>query len=151
MRWATPPRRDPDVPPERTPRHGESHEQHGGTCPMTTRRIRLSFPLLLPLSFLISAGGALAEENSAERTWLSSVSAEIEASEYEGTWQTETALADLPSAWHAPNRAQAFRTYFAERGIRVIPRMADAAVSWEWGLSLIGYGRGGTLWPVPDA
>src|SRR5262245_42239027 len=98
---------------------------------MTTKPARFSLLLLLALSSLTTGGGAFAEAKSADPSWLSSVSGEIETSEYRVTWQTETALADLPSAWQAPNRAQGFRTYFAGDGIRVLPRAAGRAASWE--------------------
>jgi hypothetical protein len=35
-------------------------------------------------------------------------------------------------------------------GTRVIPRM-DETPSWEWSLTLVGYGRGGVVLPVPAA
>ncbi len=81
--------------------------------------------------------------------WWSKVQEELAASEYEVTWQSGTVLADLPAAWQAPNRAQNFRTYFAGRGIRVVPRTEESP-SWEWGLALSGYGRGGRVWQVAE-
>lgn len=73
--------------------------------------------------------------------WWTQVQQNIQASEYHITWQDQTALADLPAAYQAPNRAQNFRTYFTENGIHVIPRAtAYEAPAWEWGLHLTGYG-----------
>jgi hypothetical protein len=79
--------------------------------------------------------------------WLSRVQHDIAASEYHVTWQEATYLADVDSAWHAPNRAQGFRTYFTETGIRVVPRTRSEP-GWEWGLGLLGVGRGERLWDV---
>ena len=57
---------------------------------------------------------------------------------------------DVEASWHAPNRSQGFRTYFTCEGIRVVPR-TESTPSWRSGLSLIGYGRGGMTWVVPQA
>jgi len=57
---------------------------------------------------------------------------------------------DLEPSWHAPNRAQGFRTYFTQEGIRVVPR-ESTSISWRWGLSLVGYGNGEKTWDVPIA
>jgi hypothetical protein len=65
-------------------------------------------------------------------------------SEYEITWQSRTLLAGVEAAWQAPNRAHGFRTYFTAEGIRVVPR-TDTAASWDWGLTLVGVGRPGTV------
>src|SRR5262245_9483281 len=54
--------------------------------------------------------------------WLTNVQADIQKSEYAITWQDHTYLADVPTAYQAPNRAHNFRTYFTESGIRLIPR-----------------------------
>jgi hypothetical protein len=79
--------------------------------------------------------------------WVSRVQREIREREYHVTWQSRTHLGDLPEAWHAPNRAHNFRTYFTDSGIRVIPR-TDERPSWEWGLALAGYGRDGDVRPA---
>ena len=63
--------------------------------------------------------------------WWTSVQTNIQDAEYELTWHDETPLQDVPAAWHAPNRAHNFRTYFTDRGIRSVPRVA-ADPSWEW-------------------
>jgi hypothetical protein len=82
--------------------------------------------------------------------WWSTVQRRIAEEEYRVTRQGRTYLADIESAWHAPNRAHGFRTYFTDGGIRVIPRTEEDP-SWEWGLELVGYGRGDTVWPVAEA
>ena len=79
--------------------------------------------------------------------WVSRVQREILEREYHITWQSRTHLGDLPEAWHAPNRAHGFRTYFTDGGIRVIPRTEERP-SWEWGLALTGYGRDGDVRPA---
>ena len=81
--------------------------------------------------------------------WWSSVQKDIRESEYAVTRQDATTVQDREGAWQASNRAHGFRTLFARHGIRVVPR-TEAAPSWEWGLALLGYGRGGQLWPVAD-
>lgn len=72
--------------------------------------------------------------------WWNKVQQEIHDSEYFVTWQDQTVLSDLTSAWQAPNRAHNFRSYFTERGIRVV-RRTETTPSWEWGLALLGVGR----------
>ena len=74
---------------------------------------------------------------NASPDWWSGVQADIQRAEYNITWQDETVLPDLKGAYQAPNRAQGFRTYFTEEGIRVMPR-TEAQPEWEWGLSLAG-------------
>ncbi|RMG44335.1 MAG: hypothetical protein D6718_10260 [Acidobacteria bacterium] len=56
----------------------------------------------------------------------------------------------MSAAWHAPNRAHGFRTYFTEVGPRVISR-TETEPTWQWGLALVGYGRGGRVRAVPEA
>ncbi|GAB4222361.1 MAG: hypothetical protein Kow0062_19400 [Acidobacteriota bacterium] len=73
--------------------------------------------------------------------WLARLERRIAAEEYEVTWQTRTVLGDVREAWQAPNRAQGLRSYFLPAGIRVVPRR-EKVPSWEWGLELVGYGRG---------
>ncbi len=80
--------------------------------------------------------------------WWSTVQQEVAASEYEITWQNQTALTGLDAAWQAPNRAHGFRSYFTPEGIRVVPR-TEPSPSWQWGLALVAYGRGAEAWPLP--
>jgi len=72
--------------------------------------------------------------------WKSHAGDQLAAYEYDITWQDETALPGVRGAWHAPNRAHNLRTYFTDTGIRVVPREVGNA-SWEWGLTLLRYGR----------
>jgi len=86
----------------------------------------------------------------ADATWLAAVQDDIRRSEYNVTWQDATYLSDLPvpstalraGAYQAPNRAQGFRAYFTEHGLRVIPR-GGAAPAWEVGLAVQGAGPAG--------
>jgi len=82
--------------------------------------------------------------------WLTDAESRIAAREYEVTWQGEAPVEGLAPAWQAPNRAHGFRSYFTDAGLRVIPRTEEAP-SWQWGLTLVGYGRGREVWPVAAA
>jgi hypothetical protein len=82
--------------------------------------------------------------------WLSQVQQEIAAREYHLSWQDRPVQAGLPAAWHAPNRAHGFRSYFTPQGLHVVPRV-EPEPSWELKLSLSGYGRGDKVWPLPAA
>jgi hypothetical protein len=73
--------------------------------------------------------------------WEIGAQDDLAAREYWITWQESIQLDDVPAAWHAPNRRQGLRTYFTPEGTRVVPRTSDQP-AWEWGLSLVGYGRG---------
>ena len=81
--------------------------------------------------------------------WWSQVQEDIRLSEYNLTWQDQTYLKDVPSAYQAPNRAQGIRTYFTPDGIRVIPRMGTEP-TWEWGLVLSSFGYSGAEQPGVD-
>jgi len=87
------------------------------------------------------AQGEQALPSGVSADWWSTVKANIEKEEYNITWQDSTPLADVPSAYQAPNRAQGFQTYFTEEGIRVAP-MRDDAPAWSWGLQFVGISRG---------
>jgi len=82
--------------------------------------------------------------------WLKQVQGEVQKHEYDLSWQAAPVVNGIEASWHAPNRAQGFRTYFTAEGIRVVPR-TESEPSWRWGLALVGYGRGGTSWAVPSA
>jgi uncharacterized repeat protein (TIGR01451 family) len=101
-----------------------------------------TLPISVLLTLMVASGLAAASDEHPEvpSDWWGRVQADIRDSEYEISWQESTVLEDLEAAWQAPNRAQGFRTYFTDAGIRVVPR-TEAEPSWEWGLELIGYGR----------
>jgi hypothetical protein len=79
---------------------------------------------------------------NASQDWWSKVQQDIQQQEYSVTWSDQTPLPGVKGAWQAPNRAQGFRTYFTEKGIRLIPRTEEAP-SWTWGLELARWGREG--------
>jgi len=80
----------------------------------------------------------------ASSDWWSEAQQRIARSEYEMTWQERPLVAELAPSWHAPNRAQGFRTYFTDDGPRVIPR-SDDSPAWQWGLRFSGIERGETV------
>ncbi len=120
----------------------------------TINRVLLSTFTLAVLAALAGTAcadtGETASTDSVPADWWATVQKSLEESEYHVTWQDRTYLEDLPGAWHAPNRAHGFRTYFTERGIRVIPR-TEQGCSWEWGLALAAWGRVGAMRPVGAA
>jgi len=119
--------------------------------------LRRCVPCVVVLAVL-GGGAAFPMHDSAGPTrphgvtegWWARIQQDVRESEYKITWQERTKLQDLAAAWHAPNRAQGFRTYFASRGIRVIPR-TEIEPSWEFSLSLLGYGRGSATGAVKAA
>ena len=119
---------------------------------VTSRDVRSALLLALLLS-LGSVPASAAEPSSVAAggsDWWSGVRRDLAGEEYQVSWQESTDLADLPAAWQAPNRAHGFRTYFTGSGIRVVPRTADAS-TWEWSLTLLGYGRPGAIESVEPA
>ncbi len=103
--------------------------------------MKRSTDMFLALSIFVFALGTVAGDEP-DGAWLSQVERRIARAEYEITWQTATLLDDLSESWHSPNRAQGFRTYFTQTGIRVVPRTAEQP-SWEWSLSVTGWGQPG--------
>src|SRR5262245_45621529 len=97
-----------------------------------------------------AASSASPAAGAAPAGWLDSAQHDLEQREYELSWQASPVVDDIEASWHAPNRSQGFRTYFTSQGIRVVPR-TESTLSWRWGLSLVGYGRGETNWVVPQA
>ncbi|MFC1706026.1 hypothetical protein ACFL59_04280 [Planctomycetota bacterium] len=71
--------------------------------------------------------------------WWQRIRKDLAGREYHVTWQEETIPAGLGPCWHAPNRAQDLRTYFSERGPRVV-RHTSGTPEWLWGLELTGCG-----------
>ncbi len=82
--------------------------------------------------------------------WLSRVQESIRQSEYHVTWQDQIHMSGLPGAYQAPNRAHDLRTYFTPDGIRIV-RRTEVEPSWEWGLTLTGYGYAADIQPVAAA
>jgi len=99
------------------------------------------FALVLPGVPAVGSGPGIDDPGGA---WLSEVEGRIARAEYEITWQTATVPENLAASWHAPNRAQGFRTYFTEAGIRVVPRTAGGVlVGVESAAHRLGPARGG--------
>ena len=94
----------------------------------------------------ITIGGATLPQGAAT-DWWTGVQQQVRQLEYEVTWQPKTLLPDLPEAYHAPNRAQNLRAYFAPEGIRLLPRTGDGS-AWEIRLALAGVGTESRLAPV---
>ncbi len=67
---------------------------------------------------------------------------QIRQSEYNITWQEQTAV------YQSPNRANDFRVYYTSAGIRIIPR-TPASPDWELGLTLLGYRYANNQQPLP--
>ncbi|MCU0225909.1 MAG: integrin alpha [Acidobacteria bacterium] len=110
-------------------------------CPSAVRPCGIALVLALMVGVAAASPPALPDGVSAD--WWSQVQTGIEASEYHVSWVTG-------QGYQAPNRAHDFRTWFAENGIRVVPRR-DEVPAWEWGLSLSAWGRAGALQPVGRA
>jgi len=116
---------------------------------------RFRSPLFVLLLLLLTAGSTVLPAGDAvpadvPADWWAGVRQQIADAEYEVSWQNRPVVAGLGAAWHAPNRAQSLRTYFVEDGIRVVSR-TEQTPSWVWGLSVVGYGRGTTAWPLEEA
>jgi RHS repeat-associated protein len=112
-----------------------------------------------PLSFAVAgdpprkdapSGAAASPAGAASEEWASLAGEQLEEAEYEITWQSQTVLKEARAAWQAPNRAQRFRTFFLESGVRIVPR-TEAEPSWQVGLDLLGYGRGRDARPASRA
>ena len=84
----------------------------------------------------------VASASEAPDAWLSRVQQDLAASEYQVRWLPEA------QALGAPNREQGLRAFFASTGMRLTPRDEG---SWEWGLTLLGWGRPETMQLVEKA
>ena len=105
------------------------------------------FSLLFCFSALGSDARALTPP-AVPSDWWTQVQRNLAEEEYQVTWQKQTSLPDVTEAWQAPNRAQGLRTYFTERGPRMVSRVETEA-SWIWGLEFVAFGEGGTSAPPP--
>jgi hypothetical protein len=85
----------------------------------------------LSTSLLLAAKAA--ERPAAPADWQARVQQQIAEAEYAVSCQERPLVPTVGPAWQAPNRAQAFRTYFTDGGPVVIPRTEDVP-SWRWGL-----------------
>jgi hypothetical protein len=73
--------------------------------------------------------------------WWDQVRRDITLLEYQVSRQDPSAAGGVPGEFHAPNRAHDFRIFFAEDGVRIIPR-TEPLPSWSWGLAPTAWGRG---------
>ena len=111
---------------------------------------RPSMVTIALVALLATAAPGFSAPAGAPSGWTDQIQRRLQQQEYELTWQNQPVIHDLPAAWHAPNRAHGLRSYFTRDGIHVVPRTQESP-SWVWSLSLVGYGRGTTLWPVDEA
>ena len=106
--------------------------------------------LLIMLCLVVSAPAADAGVEDVDPAWARLVMRDIETSEYEVTWQARINLPDIEAAWHAPESGT--RISHLLHRFRNPGRAEDrGGTSWHWGLSLVGYGRGGTSWRLPES
>ena len=81
--------------------------------------------------------------------WLAQVQQDLQKAEYSLAWVENCALPGVDSAWHAPNRAHDFRTWFTGEGPMVVSRTAPAS-GWVWGLELTGLLQGAEKTDAPE-
>lgn len=93
-------------------------------------------------------GGAT--QMKSETAWGAEVQEEIGRTEYQITWQEQTALPHQEAAYQAPNRANNFRSHFTQEGIQLQPRTRTAD-DWQWSLHLTGLGYADDIQPVAGA
>ena len=96
--------------------------------------------LALVILFQSTSAAPRPSAPGASDTWWSEIERGIAEAEYQITWQVHA------TSWQAPNRAQGFRTYFTDAGIRVVPR--EQAGAWEWSLALSRWGRPSSTQPM---
>ncbi|MCA9919422.1 MAG: FG-GAP repeat protein, partial [Anaerolineales bacterium] len=121
---------------------------HSSRSFLQQHRSRLLIPAVILLAVLVILGAlTLTSESSpssgapATSDWLQTVQTEIQQAEYQISWQDNPTTGAADAAYQAPNRAQNFRTYFLEDGIRLQPRQETSTEqAWEWGLRLASYG-----------
>ena len=99
---------------------------------------------------LKKAETSFSTETLKKTDWWTSVQKRISEQEYAVTFQDKVELPDMKSAYQAPNRAQNLRTYFTEKGIRVISRTGPEA-KWQLGLFLKSLQSGDTIIALPQA
>ena len=107
---------------------------------------QVSLIVLLALVFLMSSVRMTAQEGQAplpegvSGSWWSTVQQNIREEEY----NFSPTLGDKNALYQAPNRAQGFRSYFNEKGVRLVPRTEEEP-SWDWGLELVQKDEGARL------
>ncbi len=94
--------------------------------------------------------GPAAVERLKQEGWYSSLAAAMAAARYQFVWETRPLLGGIGPAYHAPNPAQGFQTYFTREGLRLAefgPRRDEPAgraqnPNWRLALKLKGIGYG---------
>jgi len=97
-----------------------------------------------------SAKGEAALPPGFRGNWLSRVQQGLEAARYHVSPEQQAATEGVAAAWQASNPAHGFHARFTDEGVRLKPRR-ESDSSWEWGLALVGYGRGASTGPVEPA
>lgn len=91
--------------------------------------------VVLVLSLVLSYVASSAGENlpaGVSEDWWSKIRANISGEEY----RVSPGAPEKGALFSAANRAQGFRSYFTEKGVRLVPRTEEKP-SWEWGLEFV--------------
>ena len=93
------------------------------------------------------------ETDTVRAPWWNEARAALLDAEYRVSWREAPSAAEdapgegpLAEGWQAPNRANGFRTWFGESGIRVEPREPGEG-EWSFGLRFVSVGRSGPALP----
>ncbi len=89
---------------------------------------------------LLAGGGKVDLPPGASGDWWSTVQQNIMEEEY----HFSPSSGEKNALYQAPNRAHGFRSYFNEKGVRLVPRTEEKP-SWELGLELAGKAEGSRL------
>jgi hypothetical protein len=88
--------------------------------------------------------------------WQQQVQQDLAAKEYDVSWQANAVVDEVGPPWHAPNRAQGFRTYFGTRDrvfgaglMLLITRPFSSVTCRPCAGSWVSPGLGGPMLSVP--
>jgi hypothetical protein len=95
--------------------------------------------------------GAASLPKEVPGSWWDEARRTLALEEYEVSWSDGSRLEGLTGGWQAPNRAQGFRSWFTEEGIRLVPRAEAGPPSWELSLSLRSWSVGDRVTTVSPA
>lgn len=138
----------------------------GGYLPLPTRDGRFSPSVKAAAGKLAlpNAQGDRAVQQLKQQGLYASLEEALDETLYEVRWEAQTALAETPAAYHAPNPAQRLNAYFTLSELRLLPlrtnaRQSEAAdqaqpsesAEWRAALKLKGYGYGKNLLPLGPA
>ena len=105
-----------------------------------------SLMIILALVFLTGNADMTAQERQrslpqgVSQDWWTTVQQDIEREEY----NISSAPVDSKALYQGPNRVHGFRSFFSEKGVRLVPRTEEKPF-WEWGLELVQEAEGGRL------